>query len=57
MDSKIFLPEVEYTSIEHTIAVCAATMQLRQQKLELDELLFLYDLLEKEIEKHELMLH
>jgi|TARA_R110002074_G_scaffold168781_1_gene330232 hypothetical protein len=57
MDSQIFLPEVEYTSVEHTIAVFAAAMQLRQKKLELDELLFLYETLEKAIEKYEEVLH
>jgi hypothetical protein len=57
MDSQIFLPEVEYTSVEHTIVVFAAAMQLRQKKLELDELLFLSDAIEKAIERYEEVLH
>ena len=43
--------------IEYILIALACTIQLRQSKLELDELFFLKEEIDKAIEKHEIALH
>ena len=54
MDSQEAQPE---HPIEHIIIAYAATVQLRQSKFELDELLFLYDAVGNAIANYERELH
>ena len=54
MDSE---EEESQQPIEHTLIALACTIQLRQSKLELDELFFLKEEIDKAIEKHEIALH
>ena len=54
MDSQEAQPE---HPIEHIIIAYAATVQLRQSKFELDELLFLYDAVGNAIANYKRELH
>tara|TARA_Y100000296_G_C4960012_1_gene150493 strand:+ start:325 stop:486 length:162 start_codon:yes stop_codon:yes gene_type:complete len=49
--------ETEEYPLEHIIMAFAYAIQVRRNKLEFDELLFLKEMILKEIEKHDRELH
>ena len=49
--------ETQDRPIEHIIIALAAMIQLRESKIDLDELIFLKEAIDRELEKHERIVH